>query len=147
MKKNILLLMAVLLFSACQSAQDNNSGNSSAANESAPASGDQTAKTAEYHKISAEEAKKMMDEQDVVIVDVRTAAEYAEGHIADAVLVPNETIGDEAPAKLPNKDAVLLIYCRSGNRSRTAANKLLKLGYQNIYDFGGINTWPYEIVK
>ena len=147
MKKNILLLMAVLLFSACQSAQDSNSGNSSAANESSPASSDQTAKTAEYHKISAEEAKKMMDEQDVVIVDVRTAAEYAEGHIADAVLVPNETIGDEAPAELPNKDAVLLIYCRSGNRSRTAANKLLKLGYQNIYDFGGINTWPYEIVK
>ncbi|AVM70409.1 rhodanese-like domain-containing protein [Lachnospiraceae bacterium oral taxon 500] len=139
--------MAVLLFSACQSAQDSNSGNNSAANESAPASSDQTAKTAEYHKISAEEAKKMMDEQDVVIVDVRTAAEYAEGHIADAVLVPNETIGDEAPAELPNKDAVLLIYCRSGNRSRTAANKLLKLGYQNIYDFGGINTWPYEIVK
>ena len=139
--------MAVLLFSACQSAQDNNSDSRSTANDSAPASSDQTAKTAEYHKISAEEAKKMMDEQEVVIVDVRTAAEYAEGHIADAVLVPNETIGDEAPAELPNKDAILLIHCRSGNRSRTAANKLLKIGYQNVYDFGGLNTWPYELVK
>ena len=76
-----------------------------------------------------------------------SAAEYAEGHIADAVLVPNETIGDEAPAELPNKDAILLIHCRSGNRSRTAANKLLKIGYQNVYDFGGLNTWPYELVK
>ena len=147
MKKNILLLMAVLLFSACHSAQNNTSDSNSAAKDSASAEDTKTVKTAEYQKISAEEAKKMMDEQEVVIVDVRTELEYSEGHIANAVLVPNETIGDEAPAELPNKDAVLLIYCRSGNRSRTAANKLLKLGYQNIYDFGGINTWPYEIVK
>ena len=147
MKKNILLLRAVLLFSACHSAQNTTSDSNSAAKDSASAEDTKTVKTAEYHKISAEEAKKMMDEQEVVIVDVRTELEYSEGHIANAVLVPNETIGDEAPAELPNKDAVLLIYCRSGNRSRTAANKLLKLGYQNIYDFGGINTWPYEIVK
>ena len=149
MKKNILLLMAVLLFSACQSSQNNNSssGAAPAANEPAPAAGDQTAQPAEYHKISAEEAKKMMDEQTVTIVDVRREAEYVTGHIAGAVLVPNETIGDEAPTELPDKEAVLLIYCRSGNRSKTAANKLLKLGYQNVYDFGGLNTWPYELVK
>lgn len=147
MKKNILLLMAVLLFSACQSAQDKSAGQDAAANGTSSTNEVSAVKTAEYHKISAEEAKKMMDEQEVVIVDVRTEAEYAEGHIAGAVLVPNETIGEEAPAELPDKDAVLLVYCRSGNRSKTAANKLLKLGYQNVYDFGGVNTWPYDLVK
>ena len=152
MKKNILLLMAVLLLSACQSAQNSDSNKSTAsepspAKESAPASSEQPASIAEYHKISAEDAKKMMDTQDVVIVDVRTAAEYADGHIANAVLVPNESIGNDAPAELPDKNAVLLVYCRSGNRSKTAAHKLLQLGYQNVYDFGGLNTWPYELVK
>jgi len=147
MKKNILLLMAVLLFSACQSAQDKSAGQDAAANGTSSTNEASAVKTAEYHKISAEEAKKMLDEQEVVIVDVRTEAEYAEGHIAGAVLVPNETIGEEAPAELPDKDAVLLVYCRSGNRSKTAANKLLKLGYQNVYDFGGVNTWPYDLVK
>lgn len=97
-----------------------------------------------YHKISAEEAKKMMEEEHVMIVDVRTAEEYAEKHIPGAILVPNETIGQESPKELPDKKATLLIYCRSGNRSRQAAEKLLDLGYENVYDFGGIKDWTYE---
>ena len=79
-------------------------------------------------------------------MDVRTKAEYDGGHIANAVLVPNETIADTSPPELPDKTATLLIYCRSGRRSRDAAEKLLALGYENVYDFGGINDWPYETV-
>lgn len=96
-------------------------------------------------KITAEEAYKRMKSGDpVVIVDVRTAEEYAEKHIPGAILVPLDTIGDEAPADLPVKDAELLIYCRSGHRSAQASAKLAKLGYTNVNDFGGIKDWPYE---
>ena len=97
-----------------------------------------------YHKISAKEAKEMMDTQEVIIVDVRTQEEYDEGYIENAILIPNETI-NEAPSELPDKDAVVLIYCRSGRRSAIAANDLIKIGYTQVYDFGGINDWPYEI--
>lgn len=100
-----------------------------------------------YHKISAKEAKEMIDGGDVTIVDVRTEDEYAEEHIPDAILVPNETIGDEAPAALPDKSAVLLIHCRTGVRSKEASDKLVELGYQNVYDFGGIVDWEYETVR
>ena len=99
-----------------------------------------------YHKISAEEAKKMMDKGGVTIVDVRRQDEYDQGHIKDAILVPNETISDTQPEALPDKDAVLLIYCRSGRRSSEAANKLVAQGYTQVYDFGGIIDWPYETV-
>ena len=99
------------------------------------------------HVISPEEAKAMMDQGGVIIVDVRRADEYAAGHIEGALLVPNETIQDEAATALPDKDAVYLIYCRSGNRSNVAAHKLIALGYQNVYDFGGILTWDYGTVK
>ena len=101
---------------------------------------------AAYHKISAEEAYEMMISQEIV-VDVRTREEYDGGHIENAVLVPNESIGSEMPEALPDKEATLLIYCRSGRRSKDAAEKLLKLGYQNVYDFGGVIDWPYELVK
>lgn len=100
-----------------------------------------------YHKISAEEAKQMMENQEVVIVDVRTEEEYAQKHIDKAILVPNETIADEAKEKLPDKKAVYLVYCRSGNRSRAASEKLVEQGYEAVYDFGGINDWPYEVVE
>ena len=100
-----------------------------------------------YHKISAEEAYEMMASQKVMVVDVRTREEYDGGHIENAVLVPNESIGSEMPEALPDKEATLLIYCRSGRRSKDAAEKLLKLGYQNVYDFGGVIDWPYELVK
>ena len=107
---------------------------------------DMTGKAA-YHKLSAEEAYEMMASQEVVVVDVRTREEYDGGHIENAVLVPNENIGSEMPEALPDKEAPLLVYCRSGRRSKDAAEKLLALGYQSVYDFGGVIDWPYELVK
>ena len=108
---------------------------------------DMTDKAA-YQKISAEEAYEMMASQEVVVVvDVRTREEYDGGHIENAVLVPNESIGSEMPEALPDKESTLLIYCRSGRRSKEASEKLLKLGYKSIYEFGGIIDWPYELVK
>ena len=108
---------------------------------------DMTGKAA-YQKISAEEAYEMMASQEVVVVvDVRTREEYDGGHIENAVLVPNESIGSEMPEALPDKEATLLVYCRSGRRSKDAAQKLLALGYQSVYDFGGVIDWPYELVK
>ena len=107
---------------------------------------DMTDKAA-YHKLSAEDAYEMMVSQEVVVVDVRTRAEYDGSHIENAVLVPNESIGSEMPETLPDKEATLLIYCRSGRRSKDAAQKLLALGYQSVYDFGGVIDWPYELVK
>lgn len=98
-----------------------------------------------YHKISAEDAKEMMDTQEVIIVDVRTQEEYDAGHIEHAILIPNESISAE-PSELEDKDAMILVYCRSGARSKQASDKLVNLGYTNIYDFGGIIDWPYEIV-
>ena len=100
-----------------------------------------------YRKITAEQASEMMNTQEVVIVDVRTQSEYDEGHIQNAVLIPNETIGSEPPANLPDKNAVILVYCRSGRRSEEAARKLVNLGYVSVYDFGGINDWTYGTVK
>jgi rhodanese-related sulfurtransferase/thiol-disulfide isomerase/thioredoxin len=95
--------------------------------------------------ISAEEAYGRMQSGDAVtVLDVRTAAEYEAGHIPGAILVPNEDIADTPPAELPVKDAEILVYCRSGNRSAQAAKKLAAMGYTRVYDFGGINSWPYE---
>lgn len=113
-----------------------------AKSEGAPADG------AEVHSLTAEEAKARMDSGDpVVILDVRTQEEYDEAHIENAVLLPNEDIGTEPPALLPDLNAELLIYCRSGNRSRQAAEKLLAMGYTQVYDFGGIKDWPYDTVS
>ena len=99
-----------------------------------------------YQQISQEEAKEMMDTQDVIILDVREQDEYDSGHIPGAVLLPVGTIDEETAAEVrPEKDSTVLVYCRSGNRSKTASSALAELGYTNIYEFGGINTWPYEI--
>ena len=99
-------------------------------------------------QISMNEAMKMMEtEGDYTILDVRTIEEYNEGHIPGAICVPNETIQDAAPKELPDKGRVILVYCRSGNRSKQAAAKLAKLGYTKLYEFGGIIDWPGEIVK
>lgn len=104
--------------------------------------------TGNVKKLSAEEAHARMTSGDpVVVVDVRTAEEYAEKHIEGAILIPNEEIGAERPELLPLRDAEILIYCRSGNRSAQAAEKLVKLGYSNISDFGGINDWSYDTVS
>ena len=104
-------------------------------------------KKAEYKKITSDEAKKMMETQKVIVVDVRTLEEYTEGHIPNAISVPLETIENEAEAKLKNKDDLILVYCRSGRRSREAALKLIEKGYTNVIDFGGIQDWNAEIVK
>ena len=104
--------------------------------------------TAQYRKISPVLAKEMIDSGDeLIIVDVRTASEFSQGHIPDAILIPNETIGSTPPTELPDKEALILIYCRSGNRSAQAARKLVSMGYLNVYDFGGIIDWPYEVVR
>ena len=106
-----------------------------------------TGKKAEYKKITSDEAKKMMETQKVIVVDVRTLEEYNEGHIPNAISVPLETIENETEAKLKNKDDLILVYCRSGRRSREAALKLIEKGYTNVIDFGGINDWNGEVVK
>ena len=96
-------------------------------------------------KISADEAKMMMDAGGVTVVDVRSAAEYAMGHVPGAALVPLDTLAAQAKTALPDLDATLLVYCRSGNRSGAAAKMLKDLGYTKVYDFGGIMDWPYEV--
>lgn len=102
-----------------------------------------------YQQITQEEAKNMMDRQeDVIILDVREQDEFDAGHISGAVLLSVGAISvDTAAAVIPELDSVVLVYCRSGNRSKTASTALAELGYSNIYEFGGINTWPYEVVK
>lgn len=104
-------------------------------------------RTAGYKHISQDEAKTMMAEGNSVIIDVRRPEEYNEGHIPGAICIPNETISSEEPSELPDKDAVILVYCRSGRRSREAAAKLAKLNYTNIYEFGGIINWTGDIEK
>jgi len=100
-----------------------------------------------YLQISQEEAKEMMKKNDGhIIVDVRRPDEYAAGHIPGAICIPNESIGTEQPSELPDKNQIVLIYCRSGNRSKQAAQKLFDMGYNRIYEFGGINTWTGETV-
>ena len=101
-----------------------------------------------YHQITQEAAKEMMDTQKVVILDVREQHEFDAGHISDAILLPVGSITeDTAAAVIPEFNSVVLVYCRSGNRSKTASSALAELGYTQVYEFGGINTWPYEIEK
>lgn len=102
----------------------------------------------QYVKISVKEAKEIIDtERNIIILDVRREDEYQTGHIEDVVCIPNEVISNQAESLLPDKEQEILVYCRSGNRSRQAANKLLDLGFTNVKDFGGIIDWPYEITK
>ena len=122
MKRMIPLLLSLLLLTGC--GEDSADG---------------------YQQISQEEAKAMMDTQVVIILDVREKDEYDSGHIPGAVLLPVGTIDETTAAEvIPEKDSTVLVYCRSGNRSKTASAALAELGYTNIYEFGGINTWPYE---
>lgn len=101
-----------------------------------------------YLQIDSEKAKTIMEtEKDYVILDVRTEEEYAEGHIPNAVLIPDYEIRERAEAELPDKDMLILVYCRSGNRSKTASAVLVERGYTNVVEFGGIRSWPYDIVK
>ena len=97
--------------------------------------------------VSMDEIVQIMNENtDYIILDVRTIAEYNEGHIPNAICIPNETIGNNTIRELPDKEQLILIYCRSGNRSKQAAEKLKKLGYTNLIEFGGIIDWKGEII-
>ncbi len=101
-----------------------------------------------YEQITAEQAKAIMDtEDDYIIIDARTTEEFAEGHIENAILIPEYEIADRAEKELPDKEQLILVYCRSGRRSKIASEELVKLGYTNVKEFGGIIDWPYEIVK
>ena len=126
MKRIIPILMALLLLSGCATQS--------------------TEKT--YRQITMEEAVTMMEEETgYIILDVRTAQEYSEKHIPGAINIANESIGTEDIPELPDKDQLILVYCRSGNRSKQASEKLVKLGYTNIVEFGGINDWTGETVS
>ena len=104
-----------------------------------------------FQKISPEYAKQLMDtEKNYIIIDVRTIEEYNEGHVKNAISLPNEEIvisSEKVATILPNKDQMLLVYCRSGKRAADASTKLVNMGYTNVYSFGGIIDWPYEVVK
>lgn len=127
MKKFVPLFLSALLFSGCV-ASHNSAGS--------------------YRQISMEQAVRMMErETDYVILDVRTPEEYAAGHIPNAINIPNETIGASEISALPDKDQLILVYCRSGRRSKEAAQKLVSLGYTNIVEFGGILDWTGETVS
>ena len=126
MKKFITLLLSVLLLAGC----------------ALPAG-----QEVSYRQINMDEAITMMEEESgYIILDVRTPEEFAEKHIPGALNIPNETIGTEPIPELPDKDQLILVYCRSGNRSKQASEKLVTLGYTNIVEFGGINDWPGETV-
>lgn len=129
----LILALGLFALAACGATPD------AAPSPSATAEADSA-----YRKIDAETAKEMMDEGNVTVVDVRREDEYAGGHVPGAVLVPNESIGTEPPEELPDKDAALIVYCRTGVRSRQAADKLVEMGYTAVYDMGGIVDWPYE---
>ena len=127
MKKLILILLAVMLLTACGQDTEND-------------------REAVYMNITAEEAKEIMDSQEgYIILDVRTQEEYDEGHIPGAILIPNTEIEATAEEVLTDKDQLILVYCRSGRRSKLAAEILVELGYTNIREFGGIIDWPYEV--
>ena len=127
MKKLVFLLLAVMMLTACGQDNENNQG-------------------AVYVNITAEEAKQIMDtEEGYIILDVRTQEEYDESHIPGAILIPHTEIEARAEEVLTDKDQLILVYCRSGRRSKIAAEALLELGYTNIKEFGGIIDWPYEV--
>ena len=127
MKKWILLLLAVMLFTACW--QGNKNGQEAA-----------------YMNITAEEAKQIMESREgYIILDVRTQEEYDQGHIPGAIVISHEEIAEKAEEVLTDKDQLILVYCRSGRRSKIAAEALAELGYTNIKEFGGIIDWPYEV--
>jgi len=112
------------------------------------ACGGENGKALTYEQITPQQAKAIMDtETDYIIIDARTQEEFAEGHIENAILIPEYEIANRAEKELPDKDALILVYCRSGRRSKIASEELVKLGYTNVKEFGGIIDWPYETVK
>ena len=140
----VLVLACMLMVTACTNKNANSSDTSLMGMQDEMKTQSETMK-AEYKKITADEAKAMMTD-DAVILDVRTEDEFAEGHIPNAVLLPQTEIPEKAEMVLNDKEKTILIYCRSGNRSEAAAKQLINMGYTHVYDFGGINTWTGELV-
>lgn len=131
----------------CFGAPSGNNGNADKGNVGRDNGGSGNSSNS-YQQVNAETAKKLMDtEDDYVILDARTQAEYDEGHIPGAILIPHDTVATAAEDALPDKDQLILVYCRSGNRSKQASQTLVDLGYTNVVEFGGINSWPYEVEK
>ncbi|MBR3668274.1 MAG: rhodanese-like domain-containing protein [Ruminococcus sp.] len=161
MKKNLALLISALLLCSCGAGSSSEAVSSkaettaedTAQSEAFTEDSSSSALPSEneagtYKQISQQEAAEMMERDDGhIIVDVRRQDEYDAGHIPGAVLIPNETISDEKPELLPDTGQIILIYCRSGNRSKQASQKLADMGYINVYEFGGINTWPGELTQ
>lgn len=143
MKKIISLLLLTLLFSGCVS-----NHNSSLKNSEPETNLDTNSSVKTYRQITMKEAVDIMEqESNYIILDVRRPDEFSEGHIPNAINVPNENIGNTEISELPNKEQLILVYCRSGRRSKEASQKLVKLGYTNIVEFGGIIDWKGEIVS
>ncbi len=139
LRKSILLGVALLLIAATVSAC---SGGTNATQPAATA-----AAAAEYRKINAADAKAMLESgAEITVLDVREQSEYDSGHIQGAVLLPSGSVQEKAAAVLPDKNAAIIVYCRSGARSGAAVRTLLSLGYTNVYDLGGLMDWPYEVV-
>ena len=158
----ILIATSALFFTGCSSKNSDTSKDNIESKEISPVAKNETSKpmnTKELDKgndslpvnssirISSTEAKDMMDQkEDIIILDVRTEAEYKEGYINGAILIPDYELAEKAEIVLEDKSATILLYCRSGRRSAIAASTLNKLGYENVYDFGGILDWEYETV-
>ena len=141
MKKTKLSLLLAFMLALTLTLAACGSSNSSVAPWVA---GSQSSAGVSYQKITPSQAKEFMDENSsYVLLDVRTNEEFKEMHIAGAVLIPDYEISSRAQSELPDKDALILIYCRSGRRSADAARQLIGMGYTNVYDFGGITSWPY----
>lgn len=148
MKKNIIIAIVIIAVLICIGFfiyKTNKTNKTTTSNSTATTNG---AKTNEIRHVSMNDIVKIMEEnKDYVIVDVRTPDEYKEGHIPNAINIPNETINETVYNKLKDKNQLILIYCRSGSRSRQAAYKMQKLGYTNLVDFGGIMNWKGKIEK
>lgn len=147
----LLCVLSIVMLGACNSTSK--VGSTGTVDESTDKQIDANAedtkdKEAEYVLISQDEAKEIMDTQEgYIILDVRTPEEYAQGHIPNAICVPNATISDTESEELPDKNQLIMVYCRSGVRSSDASHKLVDLGYTNVKDIGGITTWNYDIEK
>ena len=129
MKKLLFLLLAVMLLTACGQTKEND-------------------QEAAYMNITAEEATQIMESREgYIILDARTQEEYDQGHIPGAIVISHEEIMEKAEEVLTDKEQLILVYCRSGRRSKIAAEALVELGYTNIKEFGGIIDWPYEVEK
>lgn len=139
-----VLIISLTLFSSCSG----NANTEETKNTTTNTTANSTNNSLGYEQISGEQAKKLMDTQtNYIIIDARTEEEFKEGHIEGAILIPEYEIAERAEKELPDKDQLILVYCRSGRRSKIAAQALADLGYTNVKEFGGIIDWQYEVVK